>query len=98
MVKPTFSKTNLSDARVIMVIMRGSVVELLCQGRRDGFQYLTICSKVHVSACGHVLLCQSLNAVASRGPGSSGAYPVLKAPECGCWEPRRVLSQGDEAD
>jgi hypothetical protein len=92
MVKPTFSKTNLSDARVIIVIMRGSVAELLCQGQQDGFQYLSIYCQVHVSASGHVLLCQSLNVVASRGPGSSGAYPILKAPECGCREPRRVLS------
>jgi hypothetical protein len=42
---------------------------------------------VCIGACGHVLSCQALNAIASRGPGSVGAYPVLKAPG-------RVLSRG----
>jgi hypothetical protein len=50
----------------------------------NGFQYSRTCCQVHVGACGHVLKCQALNIAASQGPGSSGAYPVLKAPGHSC--------------
>jgi hypothetical protein len=53
-----------------------------------------------VGTCDHVLSCQALNAAIYRGPGSGGAYPVLKAPGRGCEESGHVLSWGggDEAD
>jgi hypothetical protein len=47
-----------------------------------------------VGACSHVLSCQELNITASRGPDSSDAYPVLKAPGRGCWGTERVSSWG----
>jgi hypothetical protein len=33
-----------------------------------------------MSDCGHVLLCQALNATASQDPSADEAYSVLKAP------------------
>jgi hypothetical protein len=47
-----------------------------------------------VGTCDHVLSCQALNAAIYRGPGSGGAYPVLKAPGRGCEESGHVLSWG----
>jgi hypothetical protein len=51
-------QVTLSDVRIIMVIMHVTVVELLCQVSMR--QILVL-----VGACGHVLLCQVLNATAS---------------------------------
>jgi hypothetical protein len=45
-------------------------------------------------AYGHIMSCQVLNGATSRGPDSYDAYPVLKAPGRGYWEPGRVLSRG----
>jgi hypothetical protein len=39
--------------------------------------------QVRLGACSRVLSCQALNANASWGPASSGAYPIPKAPEHG---------------
>jgi hypothetical protein len=44
-----------------------------------------------VGGCGQVLSCQALNVTAFQGSVSSGAYPVLKAPE-------RALGLVDEAE
>jgi hypothetical protein len=41
-----------------------------------------------VGTCGYVLSCLALNDTTSRGPGSSGAYPVLENPRAwfpGAW-------------
>jgi hypothetical protein len=57
---------------------RGGVVML--GGDGDGFKYLSTCCQVHMDACGYVLSYMTLNGVASRGPGSSGAYSILKGP------------------
>jgi hypothetical protein len=35
---------------------------------------------MHVDACGYVLSYQALNIAASRGPGSTGTYPVPENP------------------
>jgi hypothetical protein len=48
--------------------------------RQDGFQYSSTRYQVRVGAYGHVLSCQALNVIASRGASSDGAYPVLKTP------------------
>jgi hypothetical protein len=50
--------------------------------------------RVRVDACGHVLLCQILNIIASRGPDSGGAYSVLKAPRHSCWKAGHVIGRG----
>jgi hypothetical protein len=67
-----------------------------CYVRRwwDRFQYSSTCCQVRVGTCGHVLSCQALNVIASRGSGSGDAYPVLKAPGRGCREPGYILSCG----
>jgi hypothetical protein len=59
-------------------------------------QHSCTCYQVRVSACCRVFLCQTLNVDASLGPGSVGAYPILKAPGCGFRESGYVLSRGDE--
>jgi hypothetical protein len=46
-----------------------------------------------MGACGRILSCLALNATVSREPGSDGAYPILKAPECGSQEPKYVLNR-----
>jgi hypothetical protein len=66
---------------------RSLVVELLCHAATDGFQYSRTWYQVCVCTCGHVMSYQALNVVASWGPGSSGAYPVLKALGRGCLGP-----------
>jgi hypothetical protein len=76
----------------------------ICYVRRqwDGFQHSSTYCQVCVGVCGRVLSCQSLNVAASRGPGSNGAQPVLKAP-CAqlpvahvCPEPRRWCGLGSQ--
>jgi hypothetical protein len=96
MEKPAFIRVSLSDVRVIMTIMRVPVVGLLCEAVTDRFQHSSTCCQVHVGACGHNLSYQTLNVTASRGPGSCGAYSVLKAHGHGCREPGRVLSWGNK--
>jgi hypothetical protein len=48
-----------------------------------------------VGAYGRVLSCQALNITASGELGSTGAYPMLKAPRHGSWELGYALSRGD---
>jgi hypothetical protein len=59
MEKPTFIRANLSNVRVIMVIMRVLVEELLCQavmGHVLGLKCLFVmCTWVHVVTSCHVL-------------------------------------------
>jgi hypothetical protein len=43
-------------------------------------QYSSAYCQVHVVVCGYVQSCLALNGIASRGPDSSGTYPVLKEP------------------
>jgi hypothetical protein len=43
MEKLTFTRVNLSNIRVIMVIMRVLVEELLCQAVMGRFQHLSAC-------------------------------------------------------
>jgi hypothetical protein len=76
-----FIRANLPDVKVIMVIMCVLVKELLCHAMTERFQYMSACCQVHVGDCGYVLSCLALNGVASRGPGSRGAYPVLENPQ-----------------
>jgi hypothetical protein len=64
MEKLTFTRACLSDVSVIMVIIRVTMVELLCQtvmGWIPALDYLL--SGVH-GGCGHVLSYQAANAVA----------------------------------
>jgi hypothetical protein len=49
--------------------------------RWDRFQHLSTCSPLCVGSCGHIPLCQTLSATASRGPGAGNAYPLQKALE-----------------
>jgi hypothetical protein len=65
MEKPAFTRTNLSDVRVIMVIMRVPVVELLCQAETGWISVLKYLLSGAHGACGHVLSCQTLNVAAS---------------------------------
>jgi hypothetical protein len=79
-----------------MVTVHVPVVELLCFRRQqEVFQQSSTCYQVRGGACGHVLSYHTLNVTAFRGPGSRGAYPVLKSPERGWRELGCVLSRGD---
>jgi hypothetical protein len=66
MEKLTFTRVNLSNIRVIMVIMRVLVEELLCQAVMGRFQHLSACCQVRVHACGYVLSCLALNGATSQ--------------------------------
>jgi hypothetical protein len=81
-----------------MVIMCVPLLKLLHQVATGYIQYLSTYYQVRVGAYGHVLSCQAFNTTTSRGPNSGGAYPVLKAPRCCCWEPGYDLSRGEETD
>jgi hypothetical protein len=75
-----FYRVDLSDVRVIMVIMYIPVVGLLCKEATRRIPLLKYFCQVCVGACGYVLSCQTLNIVTSRGSGYSGAYPALGSP------------------
>jgi hypothetical protein len=65
MEKLNFIRACLSDVRVMMAIMCAPLVEFLCQmvmGRIPGLEYLLPDVR---EACGHVLSCETVNAVAS---------------------------------
>jgi hypothetical protein len=80
MEKPTFTKMNLSNVRVIMSIIGVLVAELLSQVVMGEFQYSSAHCQVHLDACGYVLSCLSLNGAASQGPNSRGTCLVLEPP------------------
>jgi hypothetical protein len=77
MEKLTFTRVNLSDVRVIMMIMCVSVVELLCQ---VATRQITVLKYLLSGAHGCLwpcLIMQELNVATSRGPDSRGAPVVL---------------------
>jgi hypothetical protein len=66
MEKSSFTRVNLSDVRVIMMIMCVPVVELLCQAVTG---WISVREHLFSGACGHlcnVLSCQALNVTASK--------------------------------
>jgi hypothetical protein len=75
-----FYWVDLSDVRVIMVIIYIPVVGLLCKEATGRISLLKYFCQVCVGACGYVLSCQALNIIDSRGFGYSGAYPALGSP------------------
>jgi hypothetical protein len=78
----TFTIVYLSSIRVIIQITSSYI-------RRwwNEFQYSSTYYQALVGACGHVLLRQALNVVASRDPGASKAFLILKAPGWSDWVP-----------
>jgi hypothetical protein len=64
---PTFTRTSLSNVRVIMVILRVPVDELVYQVGTERIQYSSAYCQVHVGACNYILSCLALNDVASQG-------------------------------
>jgi hypothetical protein len=68
MEKLAFTRACLSDDRIIMAIMYASLVELLCQTVMGWIPALEYLLPDMCGACGHVLSCQAVNAVASRDP------------------------------
>jgi hypothetical protein len=95
MEKCAFTKACLSHIRVIMMIMRILVVDLLCQmtmGWPSVLEYLLSDARGCLWPC---FLCQALNVIASREPCPVGAYPMLKSSEHVSWEPGYVLCQGN---
>jgi hypothetical protein len=65
MEKPTFTRACLSDARVIMVIMRVPLVDLLCQAVMGQILALEYLLSGASGAYGHVLSCQTINVATS---------------------------------
>jgi hypothetical protein len=68
MKKLVFTRACLSDVRVIMVIMRISLVKWLYQvaiGQIHALEYLSPGAR---GACGHALSCQAINTAASLDP------------------------------
>jgi hypothetical protein len=81
MEKLVFTRARLSNIRVIMMIIRVPLVELLCQttmGWISAFEYLPSST---CGACGHVLSCQTVNAATSQDIGARKAYPIPKSPQ-----------------
>jgi hypothetical protein len=65
MEKSAFTRARLSNVRVIMVIMRVLMVELLCQAAMGWIpilKYLLSCAR---GCLWHVLSCQALNDIVS---------------------------------
>jgi hypothetical protein len=70
MEKFAFTRACLSIVRVIIVIMRVSLIESLCKallGQIPTLEYLLLGTR---GAYFHVLSCQKINATASRDPGT----------------------------
>jgi hypothetical protein len=68
MEKLAFTRTCLSNMRVIMAIMRVPLVELLCQAVMGWIPALEYLPPGACGACGHILSCQEINAAASQDP------------------------------
>jgi hypothetical protein len=70
MEKFAFTGACLSSVRVIMVILRVSLIELICQtvmGLIPTLEYLLPGAR---GTCGHVLSCQTVNVASSQAPGA----------------------------
>jgi hypothetical protein len=95
MEKPTFTRANLSNIRVIMPIMHVPMVEFRCQAATG---WIPILKYLLSGTSGHPWPCPIVPSIkycsASRGPASRGAFPVLKASVHACREPGCVLSWG----
>jgi hypothetical protein len=65
MEKLAFTRACLSDDRIIMAIMCAPLVELLCQTVMGWIPALEYLLPGMCGACGLVLSCQAVNAVAS---------------------------------
>jgi hypothetical protein len=65
MERPTFTRVGLFDVRVIVVILRVPLVELLCQVVMGWIPTLEYVLPGMRGACGHVLSCQTINVAAS---------------------------------
>jgi hypothetical protein len=94
MEKLAFTSACLSYIRVIMVIMRVSLVEWLCQIAMGWVQHSSTCCQAPVSSSGHVLSHQAINDEASQDPGIGRAYLILKALEQIDWMPGPISSRG----
>jgi hypothetical protein len=85
MKKPTFTRACLSDVRVIMVIIRVPLVELLCQAVMEWIPVLEYLLSGVRGACGHVLSYQVVKVTASRDSMLGKNYPILEAPGWSDW-------------
>jgi hypothetical protein len=94
MEKLAFTSACLSYIRVIMVIMRVSLVEWLCQIAMGRVQHSSTCCQAPVSSSGHVLSHQAINDEASQDLGIGRAYLILKALEQIDWMPGPISSRG----
>jgi hypothetical protein len=95
MEKLAFTRVNLSDVRVIMVIMRVFMEELLCQAVMERIPVLEYpLSSVH----GHLRLCPVVPGIKCchfLRTRLQGHLPgTEEPPRCWCWGPKCVLSQG----
>jgi hypothetical protein len=70
MEKLAFARACLSNIRVIMVITRVPLVELLCQAAMGWIPALEYLLPGTCGPCGHVLSCQTINVAASWDPGA----------------------------
>jgi hypothetical protein len=70
MEKLAFTRACLSDVRVVMVIMRVPLVELLCQAVMGQIPTLEYLPPDTCAAYGHALSCQVVNVVGSQDPGA----------------------------
>jgi hypothetical protein len=68
MEKPAFTRTDLSDVRVIMVIMRVPLVESLCQVVMERMPALEYLLSGVPRTYDHALLCPIINTVTFRDP------------------------------
>jgi hypothetical protein len=66
--KLAFIRVGLSNVKVIMVIMRVPLVELMYQAVMEQISALEYLLPSARGACGHVLSCQTINASFSRYP------------------------------
>jgi hypothetical protein len=90
MKKLAFIRKNLSNVRVIIVIMRVPVEELRCQAV---IGWTLVLKHLLSNACGHVLSCKALKVAASWGPDSSDFTRYWKSPRHYCQEPGYVPSR-----